>query len=121
MKIEADPWSFARAWQDGWNSHDLDQIMAHYDQKVIFHSARAKAITSDTKVIGIAALRAYWAQALKAQPTLHFTVQEVFLGPQTLILRYCTHRKDCVAEVLHFNQDQKVILGYACRATDHHS
>ncbi len=31
-----DPWQFAQDWQDGWNSHDLDRIMAHYHEEVVF-------------------------------------------------------------------------------------
>ena len=39
-----DPWKFAQDWQDGWNSHDLDRIMAHYHKDVVFRSVKAQAL-----------------------------------------------------------------------------
>ena len=39
-----DLWQFAQNWQDGWNSHDLDRIMAHYHEEVVFRSAKAQAL-----------------------------------------------------------------------------
>ncbi|SEA63640.1 hypothetical protein SAMN05660909_02788 [Chitinophaga terrae (ex Kim and Jung 2007)] len=30
--------SFASAWLEAWNSHDLDAIMEHYDESIVFYS-----------------------------------------------------------------------------------
>ena len=33
---------FPQIWLDDWNSHDIDRILAHYDEAVRFHSPRDK-------------------------------------------------------------------------------
>jgi ketosteroid isomerase-like protein len=47
-----DPWQFAQHWQDGWNSHDLDRIMAHYHAEVVFRSAKAQALVGKGELTG---------------------------------------------------------------------
>ena len=83
-----DPWQFAQDWQDGWNSHDLDRIMAHYHEEVVFRSAKAQALVGKGELTGHDALRGYWAEALKRQPDLKFQVQDVFRGHEMIVLGY---------------------------------
>ena len=40
------PWKFAQDCQDGWNSHGLDRMMAHYHKEVVFRSAKAQALVA---------------------------------------------------------------------------
>ncbi len=35
-----DPESFARDWVAAWNDHDLDAVLAHYADGIVFHSPR---------------------------------------------------------------------------------
>ncbi len=32
--IKDEAWDLARHWVAGWNAHDLDTIMTHYDEAV---------------------------------------------------------------------------------------
>ena len=32
--------SFAREWVAAWNDHDLDAVLSHYADGVVFHSPR---------------------------------------------------------------------------------
>ena len=64
-----DPWQFAQDWQDGWNSHDLDRIMAHYHEEVVFGSAKAQALVGKGELTGHDALRGYWACLLYTSPS----------------------------------------------------
>lgn len=111
-----DPQTFARAWQDDWNSHDLDRILAHYSDDIVFHSQKAVALTGQGEVVGRAALRAYWAAALDRQPDLRFTVQQVFGGHRMLVLTYTNHRNVLAAETLYFAPDGLVYRAAACHA-----
>ena len=83
-----DPWKFAQEWQDGWNSHDLDRIMAHYHEEVVFRSARAQALVGKGELVGHSELRRYWAKALKHQPELKFQVQDVLVEHEMLVIIY---------------------------------
>ncbi|WP_299963334.1 nuclear transport factor 2 family protein [uncultured Roseobacter sp.] len=113
---DTDVQAFARAWQAGWNSHDLDRILAHYSDDVLFHSLKARAVTGSGEICGKAALRAYWAQALVAQPDLLFTVEDVFAGHEMMVITYRNHHRVLAAETLYFGLDGLVNRAAACHA-----
>jgi len=108
--------AFARAWQDAWNSHDLDRILAHYREDVVFRSRKAVDVVGSAEVRGKAALRRYWALALAAQPDLRFTVQGVYVGPDILVLTYENHKGVLAAETLRFDATGLVVDGSASHA-----
>lgn len=105
---------FAHDWEAGWNSHDLDRILAHYSEDVVFHSRKAQSLAGSGRVEGRRALRAYWAAALAAQPQLTFRVQEVFEGHDMMVIRYLNHRDRCATETLYFDENGRVIQAAAC-------
>jgi ketosteroid isomerase-like protein len=95
---------FADEWVAGWNSHELDRIMKHYADDVVFRSPVAARIIegSDGTVLGIDALRAYWAEGLRRIPDLHFELIEVYAGIDTVVLNYRNQTGQLVNEVLTF-------------------
>ncbi len=105
---------FAQAWERGWNSHDIDAIMSHYRDDIVFRSAKAIAVVGRGEIHGRQALRAYWSAALQRQPDLTFTVQDVFEGHEMLVISYHNHRGILAAETLHFDADGMVYLASAC-------
>ena len=106
--------AFARDWEAGWNSHDLDLIMSHYNDKIVFRSRKAIPITGAGEIIGKTNLRAYWAAALQQQPDLKFTVQEVFEGHEMMIISYLNHRGVLASETLYFDANGTVVQAAAC-------
>lgn len=66
--------SFAEAWLRDWNSHDLDVILRHYAEDVVFRSPKVARFTGgETDTLrGREALRPYFAAGLKARPALRF-------------------------------------------------
>ena len=106
--------TFAAAWEQCWNSRDLDRIMSHYRDDVVFRSLKAISITGSGEVRGKPALRAYWAAALEKQPDLRFTVQDVFVGHEMLVITYRNHRAVLAAETLYFDKDGQVFQAAAC-------
>ena len=53
---------------------------------------------------GKAALRAYWTEGLKRNPDLHFDLQGVYVGVNTLVIHYYRNRTRVLAnEVLIFD------------------
>lgn len=112
------PEGFARDWQDGWNSHDLDRILAHYVDDVVFRSAKAAAQVGTTEIHGIDLLREYWGKALTAQPDLAFDVQEVFEGADMLVITYLNHKGRRAAETLRFDAQGLVVEASACHGPE---
>ena len=107
---------FAGDWVEGWNSHDLERILSHYAEDVVFRSRKAARLAGDGLIRGKAALRTYWARALETQPDLRFELDRVFLGHGVLTLTYRTHLGVDAAETFEFGEDGRVIRSAACHA-----
>ena len=77
-----------------WNTHDLDLIMTHYDDAIELTSPVAAQLlgTSDGKVAGKANLRAYFQRGLEPFPELHFHLEDVLWGVNSLLLYYTNKR-----------------------------
>ena len=100
------PEAFAAEWIAAWNSHDLERILSHYADDIVFESPASTRITGDPsgRVIGKAALRDYWRQALELIADLTFTLRAVYGGAGGVAIRYHSSRTGReVVEVLRFN------------------
>lgn len=102
--------NLANEWAAAWNAHDLDQIMAHYDEAVELTSPAAALLlkTSDGKVIGKTNLRAYFQKGLAAFPELHFQLQDVLCGVSSVVLYYTNQRGTHTAEFMELSPSGKV-------------
>src|SRR6266404_4623999 len=76
-----DAWKLAEHWIAAWNAHDLEQIMAHYEEAIELTSPVAAQLlgTADGKVVGIANLRAYFQRGLEAYQELRRRAWECVL------------------------------------------
>ena len=65
-----------------WNAHDVEAVLAHFRDDVVFTSPVAGRLLPETAgvVRGKAAVRDYWATALKLVPDLHFELIGVYQG-----------------------------------------
>ena len=95
---------FAERWQAAWNSHDVERILAHYSDDVVFQSPyvahRFKEPSGE--VNGKEALRSYWSSGLALQPDLRFSVEDVRVSVDTIVINYRNHHGHAVSEVLRF-------------------
>jgi predicted ester cyclase len=108
--------AFVRDWADSWNNHDLDRILAHYDESVILLSPMALKLLNNTAgvVQGKSALRDYFQLGLKAYPDLRFELTDVLCGIETIVACYGTNLREArTAEVMQFNKAGKVIRVFA--------
>jgi ketosteroid isomerase-like protein len=106
--------AFADEWVAAWNAHDLDRILSHYAEDIVFLSPVAQKLTGSGRVVGIEALRAYWKQALGAQPGLRFDFIGLRRGHDCVTILYRNHRGNQTAETLEFGPDGKVVRAFAC-------
>ena len=97
--------AFARDWCDAWNAHDVDAVLAHFHDDVVFTSPVAARVVPESGgvVRGKDALWRYWTAALAAYPELHFEVVATYVGTQALVINYRNHRGQLVNEVLIFD------------------
>ena len=106
--------AFAVEWEAAWNSHDIDRILSHYSDDIVFRSRKAIPLVGTGEVRGKAKLRSYWTAALKRQPDLKFSVQNVFEGHEMMVISYQNHRGILAAEILYFDRDGFVHHAAAC-------
>ncbi|MFG1930179.1 YybH family protein [Mycobacterium sp. NPDC048908] len=109
-----DPNGYAEAWVRAWNAHDIEAVLAHFRDDVVFTSPVAARVVPDSRgvVRGKSALREYWTAALAMQPDLSFEVVGVYRGESTLVINYRNHRGELVNEVLTFDDDGFVREGH---------
>lgn len=109
-----DPADFAAEWIAAWNGRDLDRILSHYAEDIVFLSPNAERVTGNGRVMGLGALRSYWRRGLDAQPHLHFEFESVLVGHEALTILYRNHRGQQVAETVEFDAAGKVTRSVAC-------
>jgi len=87
-------WNLANRWVAAWNAHDLDSIMSHYEDAVELTSPVAAQLlgTPDSRVAGKPALRAYFQRGLEAYPDLHFHLEDVLWGVNSVVLYYANQK-----------------------------
>jgi len=62
-----DPDSYADRWVRAWNAHDIEAVLDHFRDDVVFTSPVAARVVPESGgvVRGKAALRDYWTTALR--------------------------------------------------------
>jgi ketosteroid isomerase-like protein len=109
-----DPDGYAEEWVRAWNAHDIEAVLVHFREDVLFTSPVAARVVPESGgvVRGKAALREYWTAALEAFPELRFDLVGVYRGESTLVINYRNHRGELVNEVLTFDAGGLVCEGH---------
>jgi hypothetical protein len=103
--------NLASSWVAAWNAHDLDLIMTHYEDDIELTSPVAARLlgTPDGKVVGKANLRAYFQRGLEAYPELHFCLEDVFVGMNSVVFCYRNQKGTRTAESMELSPTGKVV------------
>lgn len=98
-------WKLANLWTAAWNAHDLDAIMAHYDDAVELTSPAAAQLLGapDGKVQGKSNVRAYFQRGLAAYPDLHFHLEDVLSGMSSVVFYYSNQKGTHTAEFMELS------------------
>lgn len=105
--VNLDAAAFSRQWVQSWNAHDVEAVLRHFHDDVVFSSPVAAKLLPETAglVRGKPALRRYWATALHRIPDLRFVVEGVYQGIDTIVIAYRNQNKHRVNEVLKFREN----------------
>jgi predicted ester cyclase len=103
-------WGLANDWVTAWNAHDLELIMAHYEDAVELTSPVAAQLLGrpDGKVIGKANLRTYFQRGLQAYPDLCFQIEYVLWGINSVVLYYTNQKGTRTAEFMELSSTGRV-------------
>lgn len=109
---------FAAEWIAVWNSHDLEAILSHYAEDIVFRSPRIALVMGEKIdfVAGKAALARYWRKALGIAKDLRFELDRVYVGSDCLTIAYCNQRGQNAAETFVFNAEELVVESIATYA-----
>ncbi|OJZ75101.1 DUF4440 domain-containing protein [Mycobacterium paraffinicum] len=105
--MNVDAVAFTKQWVEAWNAHDIEALLGHFHDDVVFTSPVAVEVVPETDgvVRGKSALRHYWARALQRIPHLRFVVTQVYQGIDTIVIAYRNQDGGLVSEVLRFRGD----------------
>ncbi len=100
----------ANEWIAAWNAHDLELILAHYEDDVELTSPVAEQLLgrADGKVIGKANLRAYFQRGLAAYPALRFELEDVLWGVNSVVFYYTNQKGTRTAEFMELSASGRV-------------
>jgi hypothetical protein len=117
MTTIPDAKAHAETWIEAWNSHDLDRIMSHYSDDVVFEAQTAVVRWGkpDGRLVGKGALREHFALGLKLAPQLHFALEEVFLAPGGYAILYQRENGNRVIDAVTLDRDgrnSKIVAYY---------
>jgi predicted ester cyclase len=106
-----DAWSLANHWVAAWNAHDLDSIMTHYEDAIELTSPVAAQLlgAAGGKVVGKTNLKAYFQRGLEAYPELHFHLEDVLWGINSVVLYYTNQKGTHSGEFMELSATGKVV------------
>lgn len=101
---------FAVSWVEAWNSGDLERIIVHYAEDVVFSSPLVRTIGggNSNTIWGREALRGYVTAALRKFPLLRFRLRAVYVGDQAVVLLYDSVNGLVASEKLKLNEKRQI-------------
>ncbi|MDB5243138.1 MAG: CbbQ/NirQ/NorQ/GpvN family protein [Spirosoma sp.] len=115
---QQDAHQWAQEWIRAFNAHDLNAILDHYADELAFYSPLIPLLTCNESgcITSKDDLERYFRVGLSTYPDLHFTLQTVFVGIDTLVIQYTSVNARLASEVVQLNEQgkaQKVFCHYA--------
>ncbi len=103
-------WNLANHWVAAWNSHDLEAIISHYEDSIELTSPVVAQLlgSPDGKIVGKTNLQAYFQRGLDAYPQLHFKLEDVLWGLNSVVLYYTNQKGTRTAEFMELSANGKV-------------
>ncbi len=83
----------ARAWLRAFNAHDVAALVALYDEQAVHVSPKLRAQAPETggRVVGPAALTAWWEGAIARAPGLRYEERAITATDERVVLEYERH------------------------------
>lgn len=116
-----DAQAFAERWIAEWNHKDLEAMLSHFSEDVVFTSPRAKAVVGSARIQGKVRLREYWTLAAQKIQRLHFTLDYVIYQKDRMAIVYTPDldgKRIRAVEFLTFGRDGLIHEGEAMHGVE---
>ncbi len=102
--------NFVERWISDWNSHNMDNILAHYtdDFEITTPMIKIALGNSAGTLKGKSAIKKYWLEALKKFPDLKFELIGFAKGINSIALYYKSVMDKKAMEIMFFNDENKI-------------
>jgi ketosteroid isomerase-like protein len=120
MNKESTNEQIALEWFAAFNEHNLEKLLALYDDDAKHYSPKLKIRQPETEgwIVGKDALRTWWQDAFERLPTLHYQLNKLTANNERVFMEYKRQvggEEDMlVAEVLEIEErivESRVYLG----------
>lgn len=83
----------ANTWFDAFNEHDLEKLLALYDDAAEHFSPKLKIRMPETQglIKGKPALRAWWRDAFDRLPSLRYEIKKLTADEEQVFMEYIRH------------------------------
>jgi ketosteroid isomerase-like protein len=108
--------AFAERWISDWNRKDVQAVLSHFSEDVVFTSSRAKAILGSPRLEGKSRLSEYWTTAISRIQTIRFTLDYLIREGDRMAIIYIAEidgNRLRAVEFLVFGKDGLVHEGEA--------
>ena len=107
--------SLGREWIAAWNSRDLERVLTLYAEDAEMTSDKIQAFGFDSTgtLASKAKLLAYWGKGRELLPDLHFTLIDLFISPDSLVVFYANERGARICEYLRLDAGGKIVQASA--------
>lgn len=104
---------FADKWISAWNNGDIEKIMDHYADDVIFSSPfiLKNQINNKGTIQGKTGLRIYFERALSKNPDLHFDLKHIMVGIKSITFIYIRKQTMLASETMILNDEGLITEG----------
>ncbi len=102
--------TIAKKWVEEWNAHNLDAILSHYSDDIVLVSPIAERLVkrSSGQIMGKEDLASYFRLGLKQYPDLHFRLNNVMHGVNSLVVHYTNQSGIEATEYMQINTAGKI-------------
>jgi steroid delta-isomerase-like uncharacterized protein len=76
-------------FNEAFNRHDVDAVMALMTDDCVFDNTRPPP--DDERIVGQAAVRAFWVEFFRRSPDARFDTEEIFAAGDRCVVRWTYH------------------------------
>lgn len=111
---------FSNQWINAWNSHDINKIIEHYAEEVVFHSPYISLLKFNAQgvITNRSDLKRYFEIGLNAYPNLEFKLHNCFIGINSIVIYYTSVNGTLAAEMFTLNNHLKATSVYCNYSTN---